>query len=588
MAAAAAAAASGPSYNDDEDGYFAESKAVAPAATDGDEDDISKAIMGVSNMPWLYDNPKYVKQKRKRNMVGLPVDSRAPVPATDPFVGHDPEMELADPHREESVSEGHRPYHGELYLLSEHRYNVWPRADPADEDDEDDPTDDLLENSRPWLLPPPPKVNESVAVGGWDDAFENLYDHFEEKFKQEFSSTRIHSRDYYVDADLRGNTETSGSARDKAIRKVLNNMGLRRSDIQIRFHNMCLQACSRNIYGRDFDKCQEEIFNRNGSDEIRHEILAQMPRRFGKSTMTAMVVAALAAFVPGIRIAVFSTVLRTSTKLMKDVYRFLCMIPGARERVAASNREELHINPSAVQRAGWGRKKIPVDPSLVSIIYSYPASVSGTRGYTVDVTIIDEAAHIDGDVWRYSIVPALSTEGMVLLALTTAQSVTNFFSILVAKKRKDGTPLFETLVINLVCDACQAAGKQKTCMHRMHMLPKWKPKGRQEFIQRVLEDDEDVFRQEVLGETLEIAGGVFDKAKIKEFQMRPLYRSLRAPTMIFSFMDPSGGGHWSSQVVVSIYFDGVNVVVKRAHTPRGRESTFTIQNTHLGSELYRR
>jgi hypothetical protein len=437
----------------------------------------------------------------------------------------------------------------------------WPRQI---DDSESGP--DLMMDTASYehLLEPPPEIEKSTTSGGFDGMFDSVLNYFDSKYDEEFKDSRLRRREEHIDSDYRENTDTTGLLRDRLIRKYLNMMGLKRSDLQIRFHNLVLQASAKNIFGTDFDTCQEIIFERNGGKEIRHEILVQTPRRFGKTTMVAMVVAAIAVCVPGIKIAIFSTVQRTSKKLMEEVFRFVTMLPGAAERIGVHNKEELHILPHAVQRAAWGRKKTSVDPNAISIIYSYPASVSGTRGFTVHMILIDEAAHIDENVWKFSIVPALGTEGMVLLALTTAQSVSNFFSKLIALKRNDGENVFETLVLTLVCDACQLAGKQNSCTHRMHLLPSWKPVGRQELIQTILgESDGNVYLQEAMGIILENPGNVFEKALIEKMAKRALYKITFMPDVVYSFIDPAGGGTYSSQAIVSLFTNNRDHVVSK-------------------------
>lgn len=507
----------------------------------------------------------------------------SPHASAAPFAALDLLLERGQPTGDEKGvgdGTGDVPHHAHRSSL------VWPRGMEEDVEGLTDELDaklrpDLLENSMSSLLPPPPLITETgITAGGWMGAINAAKSVYRERYKRKKAASRILPREWFIDEDLRQNVSTSGSQRDLAIRKALNNMGLKRSALQMRFHNMALQANARNIYGSDFDKCQEEIFNKNGGNtEIRHEILVQTPRRFGKTTMVAMLAAALAVFVPGIRIGIFSTVQRTSKKLMEEIFKFVCAIPGAKERVGAHNKEELHINPTETAQRGWGRKKVAADPANVSIIYSYPASVSGTRGFTVHLTIIDEAAHIDEAVWSQSIVPALGTEGMVLLALTTAQSSTNFFSQLIAKKRTDGTPLFETLALVMVCEACQLAGLTNTCTHRLNLLPAWKPRGRQELIRQILGDGEsDMYAQEALGIILGEKGALFDKEKIAELQRRALYVVKRRPPTIFSFVDPSGGGRYSSQAIVSLFIDGETSVVcfpQRAHSyTHWRDSCF--------------
>ena len=198
---------------------------------------------------------------------------------------------------------------------------------------------------------------------------------------------------------------------------------------------MVIDACAPHIFGPDYLMYLEEIFSRTGMRELRQEILAQMPRRFGKTTMVAMIVAVLAAMVPGMKIGIFSTSKRTSKKLMDEIKAFLHMIPGAKERIYSKNSDELTLSE-------YPKSDGEPDPKTVSKIYCYPASERTTRGFTVDMIILEEAAHIPESIFNYVVVPAIGTENMVLLAITTPKDPTNYFSRLTTLKREDGQSLF--------------------------------------------------------------------------------------------------------------------------------------------------
>jgi len=196
--------------------------------------------------------------------------------------------------------------------------------------------------------PPLPTV---VRAGAWTHMFDQLRTRYSKRRDEEFNATRIVGKNETAHQDLYETPRASGRDRYESIQNSLNDMGLIREKHQIQFHNSVLDACVQHIYGADYVQCLEEIFARLGTNEIRQEILVQTPRRFGKTTMVAMIVAALAAFVPGIKIGIFSTSKETSQRLMEEVKRFLRCIAGTAGRILRENMQTLWLSEKPIRDA---------------------------------------------------------------------------------------------------------------------------------------------------------------------------------------------------------------------------------------------
>jgi hypothetical protein len=269
--------------------------------------------------------------------------------------------------------------------------------------------------------------------------------------------------------------------------------------------------------------------------------------------MVAMLAAALLAFCENIKIGIFSTSQRTSRNLLQGIRDFLLKIPGFNsKRIVVTNAEELRVAhvPGDQWRDGGSRL------DQTNVCFSYSASAKTTRGFTVDCIILEEAAHMSEDLWLQVVVPALAVEHTVLLAITTPQDPTNYFSRLLTYKRGDGSPLFLVQALGLACKECLEKNMAAKCNHMSNVLPKWKGEGRHE-TQRAIysQHNKNMFSQETQGLIVEDATCVFRQEDIKAFaDARPHYFG-SAPFIVYSFVDPSGGGTQSAYVVFSMVYD---------------------------------
>ena len=402
----------------------------------------------------------------------------------------------------------------------------------------------------------------------WLDPANALLEHYESDEEMLARNSIIPTREEALYNELFQNKSTEGLQRERSIRRTIHSFGLKLSDAQKRFVEAALGAMRPLIYGKDYESSIDEIYKRVGEKQTLPWWLMQTPRRFGKTTIVAMIVAAVAAWVPGIKIAIFSTGLSTSTKLMKEVKRFLSMIPECASRfglgISVDNSKELHIIPPGCTN----ERSKTCDPNLVSHIYSFTSNARTGRGFTADVSIIDEAAHIDNKLWKETIVPALGTVNHVMLGISTAQGPTNFFSILQKAKNSDtGGPLFGSICISMACDSCQNAGRPEKCTHNSGTQPSWKPADTQRRIQDLLgEADKNIYNQEVLGMIVDDKNLYLDGQSIVRFELRPVFMIDHQPFTIYSFIDPHGQGQTSSQAIVSLITVGQHTIVSIIHT----------------------
>lgn len=154
-----------------------------------------------------------------------------------------------------------------------------------------------------------------------------------------FIRRRIH-----VSTDRMGDiSRNQGDIRAANVLKRLNNLGYVRSKDQMWFHQAFFQACLPKIYGKEWENSSMRVMEAYGITDIRYEVMAMTPRRWGKTVSVAMFVAALLLDVPGLTIAVFSTGKRASGSLTELVKKIICNVKGGAARIVKQSQEDLYI-----------------------------------------------------------------------------------------------------------------------------------------------------------------------------------------------------------------------------------------------------
>jgi hypothetical protein len=83
------------------------------------------------------------------------------------------------------------------------------------------------------------------------------------------------------------------------------------------------------------------------------------------------------------------------------------------------------------------------------------------------VIIIDEAAHVDANLFFKTIVPILSMRNTCLLALSSPDTDDNYFSNLLNLKKENGESFFQIINCFQICAKCMKLERAKAirCTH---------------------------------------------------------------------------------------------------------------------------
>lgn len=149
----------------------------------------------------------------------------------------------------------------------------------------------------------------------------------------------------------------------------------------------------------------------------------------------------------------------------------------------------------------------------------------------------------------------------VLIAISTPISSANFFSRMITMKDPNGDPVFRTLHVGLVCEACKQlpdARDQLKCKHMEHKIPQWKSSARQDRVNMITVAVDPVGanrgKQENMGEIAEDHETCFFKNLLDEMQALPHYvNTVGGVSLLFVTIDPNSFGD-SLTAIISGYF----------------------------------
>ena len=140
------------------------------------------------------------------------------------------------------------------------------------------------------------------------------------------------------------------------------------------------------------------------------------PRRFGKTTATAMYVAALLMTVPSIVVAIFSTGRRASTLLLQKISQIV-VSANRDKRILQSNQETLKISGDF---AGDERT-----------CHSYPSNVATLKGVGCDIGIMENLRGVTRRYGRKSSSRCWGVNGTSIVAISTPLGEDNWCSDLI-------------------------------------------------------------------------------------------------------------------------------------------------------------
>ncbi|KAJ1466297.1 hypothetical protein T484DRAFT_1756758 [Baffinella frigidus] len=150
-----------------------------------------------------------------------------------------------------------------------------------------------------------------------------------------------------------------------------------------------------------------------------------------------------------------------------------------------------------------------------------------------------------------TVAPLLLVGRASLLAISTLTSEYNFYTRLI--KMFDvatGRPMFHSIQVQLACTACIEDGKTASCVHMLHLIPRWQSSERHTRLKTIMQDRPDLIESESSGLAFDSLQCCFRPGDIEVMYTQPgLPPVFNEP--IYIVIDPAAGGPGSDYGIIS-------------------------------------
>lgn len=155
--------------------------------------------------------------------------------------------------------------------------------------------------------------------------------------------------------------------------RILDENGYQRSQFQMMACKNFAAALLPLMYGRTLNRHLARILRENELDGLNSRMLLACPRRFGKTTVTAMMVAAIVSTQPGRTVNIYSPSSRASVALLKKLQKMVVVIRSKMEGIETSTAQrQMSRNAEKLEVKHTGDNR-------TSICFSYPSNVRAPR-----------------------------------------------------------------------------------------------------------------------------------------------------------------------------------------------------------------
>lgn len=126
----------------------------------------------------------------------------------------------------------------------------------------------------------------------------------------------------------------------------------------------------------------------------------------------------------------------------------------------------------------------------------------------------------------------------------------NYYSKLIKLKNQFGKDLFLICQIGLCCEACRKANL--ACTHLLDRNPHWKPPELVAKVDAIMETNPVLRDRETRGEVASTKRYLLSEAVVDAFEKRStVFFPNGTPRVLYSGIDPSGGGSGSGYAIVT-------------------------------------
>ena len=190
--------------------------------------------------------------------------------------------------------------------------------------------------------------------------------------------------------------------------------------------------------------------------------------------------------------------------------------------------------------------------SLIFLTSTRFRQISTTKGTGGDIIVLEEAAYVDPGFFYETVAPLLLIGNTSLIAISTLTSEINFYTRLLRMRDKiTGLPLFTSISVQLACRKCIEDGQAASCVHMLHLVPRWQSSDRHVKLKTIMQDRPDLIESELSGLAFDSNHQIFKTAHIEiMFTQRPPQPVLNEA--VHMFIDPAAGGPNSDYAVLCV------------------------------------
>jgi hypothetical protein len=177
----------------------------------------------------------------------------------------------------------------------------------------------------------------------------------------------------------------------------------------------------------------------------------------------------------------------------------------------------------------------------------------------------------------------LGVANTALLAISTPDSIFNYYSELMNLPGADGQQLFRTIRIGLTCEECEKSGL--LCNHKLSLLPHWKPAELQAKVDAILATNPELAMQETRGTFCSGNTMLIKEKWIEHMVKAPVYIINYAIPFLYTYVDPSGGGKSSDYCLTTLAYVNGHTVVSKGR--QAKTQWAFVLHMHIETILYR-
>ena len=343
--------------------------------------------------------------------------------------------------------------------------------------------------------------------------------------------------------------------------------GFRRSKHQRIFHHIFTIASLQPLYGADLTQNLQRLLKKYDIKQMRSDVAATTPRRWGKTWSVAMWTAALTVTQRSHDTSIYSTASRVS-KMMLDLIRRLIALMQRKAKFSgkvtriANNEELLYVTHENFENS----------------VHAYPSSVETLRGTgakcKTGCIVAEEAGFIPVRVVENVIMPTLTRAGIMSIWITTSNPNNEMLKSFTTAKFPDGSNVMLVVDCQLSCVACRREGRASKCTHMMRDLPHWSSGAQHAKLRALMRSNKEAYNREVRGiEMSDLRKPAFNSDCIDYLRGGAAHdkHAMAPPDLLVCTVDPAAGGDRSAYALVTCAYK------QRINANMGDDFTVTVR-----------